>query len=730
MRIPRLTLQAYKVYPVTMCFWNFHISVVWVYRLTLSGNGIPAVLVSRFDYENDPLGRRTHRVDTGTALDTYPTYGHQKSAKPKPMAQGGRDFKAVRMHGARSGIPRHSGNCNPNPEASPAFEAYAYNGRSEVTSSARYRGDNTADTSKPLHGRAREYAYDAIGNRIQSSDGIPAVVSSYTANALNQYTSRTVPGTLPVTGDAPTNVNVYVNGTLAGRQRTHWHGTVTADNTQSPVYAQAEVEAVHLPPDPQDPDEYTATTNHIFFAQSPEAFTYDLDGNMLSDGRFNYSWDARNQLICVETRNDLPVEVPRYKVEYTYDHGGRRILKQVFTPDNGNWLLIKSSSFAYDRWNVIAETVVDHALQTTNHCSYVWGKDLSGTMQGAGGVGGLLAVIRDDGVFAPTYDANGNITEYIVLETRNPQLETGAIAAHYEYDAFGNTVAQHGVLADSFNHRFSTKYWDAETRLYYYGYRFYKPELERWINRDPIGERGGINLYGFVGNTSVNRIDKLGLQATEAGEKDFRCECKDEEVRNALREAYKEATQMPLKTLWAFGFHFELEYGGYICCDKDTGEVKHTGPAEGAFRADYPTKDNKNKTRYYSNEDLLNLKYLPDDAHPSGGNFEAFALALISTTGNLLKPERDWEKVDCKKQLGESWDPVVFYHTHPRDSIFSRGDEGAADRLKIPVALMPGGRTTPPPDDSVIQVYHPNPPWAGKMKNIPYTPLPPTPPPP
>jgi RHS repeat-associated protein len=45
----------------------------------------------------------------------------------------------------------------------------------------------------------------------------------------------------------------------------------------------------------------------------------------------------------------------------------------------------------------------------------------------------------------------------------------------------------------------------------YYGYRFYDPETGRWPSRDPIGERGGVNLYGFVGNDGVNRLDVLGL---------------------------------------------------------------------------------------------------------------------------------------------------------------------------------------------------------------------------
>ena len=46
---------------------------------------------------------------------------------------------------------------------------------------------------------------------------------------------------------------------------------------------------------------------------------------------------------------------------------------------------------------------------------------------------------------------------------------------------------------------------------YYYGYRSYSPELGRWINRDPIGEQGGINIYSFVLNRSINTFDKFGL---------------------------------------------------------------------------------------------------------------------------------------------------------------------------------------------------------------------------
>jgi RHS repeat-associated protein len=66
-------------------------------------------------------------------------------------------------------------------------------------------------------------------------------------------------------------------------------------------------------------------------------------------------------------------------------------------------------------------------------------------------------------------------------------------------------------MAAAFKHRFSTKYHDHESGLYYYGYRYYDPVTGRWPSRDPIGERGGINLYGFVGNSPIDAIDLLGL---------------------------------------------------------------------------------------------------------------------------------------------------------------------------------------------------------------------------
>lgn len=90
----------------------------------------------------------------------------------------------------------------------------------------------------------------------------------------------------------------------------------------------------------------------------------------------------------------------------------------------------------------------------------MWGLDLSGSLQGAGGIGGLLLWKNNRGSFLYLYDANGNVGQLV-------NAATGAIAARYEYDPFGNTLVADGPEALNNPYRYSTKYFDVETRLYY-----------------------------------------------------------------------------------------------------------------------------------------------------------------------------------------------------------------------------------------------------------------------
>ena len=166
-------------------------------------------------------------------------------------------------------------------------------------------------------------------------------------------------------------------------------------------------------------------------------------------------------------------------------------LKECFTP----------AYYTYDGWNVVTEDITVGSILSSKY--YVWGLDLSQSMQGAGGVGGLLAMVSGLNSYTYLYDGNGNVGQML-------NSSTGAIEAHYEYDPYGNSVLESGALASSNPYRFSTKYLDDEYNLYYYGLRYYDPETGRWINRDPMGEEGGYSLYAFVQNNPMNLIDLFG----------------------------------------------------------------------------------------------------------------------------------------------------------------------------------------------------------------------------
>ena len=144
--------------------------------------------------------------------------------------------------------------------------------------------------------------------------------------------------------------------------------------------------------------------------------------------------------------------------------------------------------------------------------SYTWGLDLSGSMQGAGGVGGLLSLTVHSGSSAGTYfycyDGNGNVAGLI-------SAADGTLAACYEYGPFHELIRATGPLAKENPFLAATKFYDWESDLYYYGYRYYNPSTGRWLSRDPIGEAGGFHLYAFCDNNAIRYIDAYGRDITD-----------------------------------------------------------------------------------------------------------------------------------------------------------------------------------------------------------------------
>jgi RHS repeat-associated protein len=134
---------------------------------------------------------------------------------------------------------------------------------------------------------------------------------------------------------------------------------------------------------------------------------------------------------------------------------------------------------------------------------YTRGLDLSRTRNGAGGIGGLLARTDANGSTFYHSDGAGNVTAL---------MDGYEIAqARYLYGPFGKLTGKWGQLSDANSMQFSSMPRHANSGLTLYPFRGYDATLQRFLTQDPIGEAGGINLYGFVGNSPLNAIDPLGL---------------------------------------------------------------------------------------------------------------------------------------------------------------------------------------------------------------------------
>jgi RHS repeat-associated protein len=378
---------------------------------------------------------------------------------------------------------------------------FQYNDRGELTAGKKVWQDRTF-----VAGQQMEYEYDNRGNRKLSrsggnSTGAGLVTSDYSVNELNQYTSRTIPGVVDIFGDAESTATVTVNNQATYRKGDYFHTALVFDNQAGPLYEKVEVTGAKSGIGSSLEDAVETQTGRIFIPGYVEQYQYDMDGNLLSDGRWNYQWNAENRLVQMESVSQVPFEARR-RLDFVYDYIGRRVQKRVFVwnTQNSSYELQSTTRFVYDGWNLVAELDANNSPIR----SYTWGTDLSGSLEGAGGIGGLILIRDGSNSYQVGYDGNGNISTLV-------RTGTNTVEAVYDYDPQGNLLRSTGDYASKNPFRFSTKYRDAETELVYFGLRYYNPRTGRWINRDPIGEDGGVNLYGFVLNNPASLIDPIGL---------------------------------------------------------------------------------------------------------------------------------------------------------------------------------------------------------------------------
>ncbi len=240
-----------------------------------------------------------------------------------------------------------------------------------------------------------------------------------------------------------------------------------------------------------------ATNVVTAFLPVTAVFTYDGAGNLRSDGRRTFEYDGEQQLTAVTVSNAV-------RSEFAFDALMRRRVRREFAWQTNQWVRTNEVRYVYDGALVLQERGTNNRPLIT----YTRGPDLGGSLDGAGGIGGLLGFTQHPATntFAHAsyhHDHGGNV---IALLGTNQQL-----AAYYHYDPFGNLLFAGGPLAEANRLRFSGKEWHPESRLLLYERRAYEPNLQRWLTHDPLGEAGGINLYGFVGNDPVNWFDPDGL---------------------------------------------------------------------------------------------------------------------------------------------------------------------------------------------------------------------------
>jgi RHS repeat-associated protein len=229
-----------------------------------------------------------------------------------------------------------------------------------------------------------------------------------------------------------------------------------------------------------------------FKTPTPVNFQYDGNGNLTNDGTRSFAYDAENQLTNVFASN-------AWRVGFVYDGLNRRRISRYYAWQGSGWAETNEVHYIYDGLLVLQERDTNNNPQVT----YTRGLDLSLSRQGAGGIGGLLARTDTNGSTYYHADGNGNIT---AMMDGNQN-----IVARYRYDGFGKLLGKWGSLADANTYRYSSKDYDRNSGMYYYGFRFYEPNFQRWLNRDPIQERGGINLYQFNRNNPLRFVDPYGL---------------------------------------------------------------------------------------------------------------------------------------------------------------------------------------------------------------------------
>ena len=386
---------------------------------------------------------------------------------------------------------------------------YGYDNIGQLKTAQGYESGGTARLQEQFG-----YGYDAAWNLNWRTNN--ALVQAFNVNNLNELTTSTNKGTLTVAGTATEPEGGYslwgwppgvTNVTVSGTGLSSGTGNLYLDGTWARTGATPANGSNFYTATAKDTYGRTSTGTTTVTLPATNTFAYDLNGNLLSDGTRYFAYDDENQLVSVWATNG-------WRSDFAYDGMLRRRTRKEWTWNGSAWIVTNFVRYVYDGNLVIQERDTNNLPRVT----YTRGSDLSGSLDGAGGIGGLLArtdngQMQVGGQLAHTFyhcDGIGNVTSLISTNQ--------ALVAQYQYDPYGNILSKCGLLADVNSYQFSSKEFHTKSALYCYGYRFYDPTLQRWSNRDPFGDRWelrraslSLNLYRFGDNAPTGFVDAYGL---------------------------------------------------------------------------------------------------------------------------------------------------------------------------------------------------------------------------
>ena len=338
------------------------------------------------------------------------------------------------------------------------------------------------------NGVTSSHVYNAVGDEtlLEERDASGTVLSRYASTYNNSGLKLSV---TEKDGSVVT-YRYYLNYALAREERTGNAPYVTE------YFYDAAGNHLRTVKDGAQTSSFLDAANQIIKRVGPNGttnFSYDADGNLSSEvapdgsGKF-YFFDGQDQLVAVEVKS--AGGALSHRSEFSYDGFGRLVKSSEFTRSGTSWVKQSERGRVFDGLDTVQERGENNQVvaQLTRD----------------GNIGGILSRKAGANTSFFGYDGNGNVTTLSDAQ--------GNGVGRYRYDGFGNALEVSGSSAQENEHRFSTKELHAPSGLYYYGFRFYSPALGSWINRDPIREAGGVNLYQMVENDLINSVDPCGLK--------------------------------------------------------------------------------------------------------------------------------------------------------------------------------------------------------------------------